>query len=158
MTASYPLAVRPFSTKTNILDVIDAADPNSLQEEVVAIETVLGINPALSTAPLDGTGFVRTSTQYGSVVQRLANIENGIVGDSHAQYLKKSGNDTITNAIAANIAITVKGASGQTANLQEWRTSTNTVVASVNNAGVVRAASVVAPEIDLATILGIFGF
>lgn len=158
MTASYPLAVRPFSTKTNILDVIDAADPNSLQEEVVAIETVIGINPALSTAPLDGTGFVRTSTQYGSLVQRLANIENGIVGDSHSQYVKKVGNETVTNALPANVAFTIKGAASQTANLQEWKNSSNTVVASVSPAGNIRANSVAAPELDLATILGIYGF
>lgn len=157
MTASYPLAVRPFSTKTNILDVIDAADPNSLQEEVVAIETVIGINPALSTAPLDATGYVRTSTQYGTLVQRLANIENGVVGDSHTQYVKKVGNDTITNALPANVAFTIKGASGQTANLQEWRTSANTVVANVTSAGAVRASSISAPELDQAILIGIFG-
>lgn len=157
MAASYPLSVRPFSTKTNILDVIDAADPNSLQEEVVAIETVLGINPALSTAPLDGTGFVRTSTQYSTVVARLANIENGIVGDSHAQYVKKSGNQTIANTTAGNVGLIVKGATAQSANLQTWTTSANTVVASVSVAGVVTASSVVAPEVEQAIILGIFG-
>ena len=157
MTASYPLAVRPFSTKTNILDVIDAADPNSLQEEVVAIETVVGINPALSTTPLDGTGFVRTSTQYATITQRLANIENGVVGDSHSQYVKRVGNETITNATASNVAITVKGASSQSANLQEWKTNANSVVASVSSSGAVTASSVSAPEIDLAIILGVFG-
>jgi hypothetical protein len=157
MAASYPLSVRPFSTKTNILDVIDAADPNSLQEEVVAIETVVGINPALSTAPLDATGFVRTSTQYNTIVQRLANIENGIVGDSHAQYVKKAGNETITNAVASNVALTVRGATSQSANLQNWRTSGNVTVASVSSAGVITATSVVAPEVEQAIILGIFG-
>jgi hypothetical protein len=157
MAASYPLSVRPFSTKTNILDVIDAADPNSLQEEVVAIETVLGLNPALSTAPLDGTGFVRTSTQYNTVVARLANIENGIVGDSHAQYVKKSGNETITNANSANVALIIKGAASQSSNLQTWQTSGNVTVASVSASGVVTANSVIAPEVEQAIILGIFG-
>jgi hypothetical protein len=157
MTASYPLAVRPFDTKTNILDVIDAADPNSLQEEVVAIETSLGINPALSTTPLDATGYVRTSTQYASVNQRLANIENGIVGDSHAQYVKRVGNETITNATASNVGITIKGAASQSASLQEWKTNSNSVVASVSSAGTVTATSISAPEIDLAIILGVFG-
>ena len=157
MAASYPLAVRPFSTKTNVLDVIDAADPNSLQEEVVAIETTLGVNPALSTAPSSGTGFVATSTQYATVVQRLANIENGVVGDSHTQYVKKTGDETIVASGSTIVPLSIKGASSQTANLQNWKNSSNTVVASVTASGGVTATSLSTPEVDLLAILSIFG-
>ena len=157
MAASYPAAVRSFSTKTNVLDIIDASDPNSLQEEVIAIESSLGINPALSTTPNPSSGFTATSTQYSTLAQRLANIENGIVGDSHAQYLKKAGGETITNSTASNVAIIVKGASSQSASLQEWKTSSNTNVASITANGVFTANSVSTPEIDLLSILSIFG-
>ena len=157
MAASYPSAVRSFSTKTNVLDIIDASDPNSLQEEVIAIESSLGINPALSTSPNPSSGFTATSTQYSTLAQRLANIENGIVGDSHAQYLKKAGGETITNSTASNVAIIVKGASSQSASLQEWKTSSNTNVASITANGVFTANSVSTPEIDLLSILSIFG-
>jgi hypothetical protein len=157
MAASYPSAVRSFSTKTNVIDIIDASDPNSLQEEVIAIESSLGINPALSTTPNPSSGFTATSTQYTTLVQRLANIENGIVGDSHTQYLKKAGGETITNATAANVAITVKGASSQSANLQEWKNNANTNVASITANGTLTANSVSAPEIDFLSILSIFG-
>ena len=157
MAASYPSAIRSFSTKTNVLDIIDASDPNSLQEEVIAIESSLGINPALSTSPNPSSGFTATSTQYSTLAQRLANIENGIVGDSHTQYLKKAGGETITNATASNVAIIVKGASSQSANLQEWKNSSNTTVASLTVNGVFTANSISNPELDLLSILSIFG-
>jgi len=157
MTASYPSSVRPFTTKTNILSVIDAADPNTLQEEVVAIETTLGVNPALSTSVVSTDTFLGTSSQYSTVALRLANIERGIVGDSHTQYVKKAGNETIVNATASNIALTVRGATSQSANLMEWKTSAGTTVASVNPAGKITASDIDAPEIDQSIILAIFG-
>jgi len=157
MAASYPSAIRSFSTKTNVLDIIDASDPNSLQEEVVSIETSLGVNPALSTTPNPTSGFTATSTQYATLVQRLANIENGIVGDAHTQYLKKAGGETITNVTASNVGITVKGASSQSANLQEWKNSSNTTVASLSVNGIFTANSASTPELDLLSILSIFG-
>lgn len=157
MAASYPSAVRSFSTKTNVIDIIDAADPNSLQEEVIAIESAIGINPALSTTPNSSSGFTATSTQYSTLVQRLANIENGIIGDTHTQYLKKTGGETVTNTSAVAVGLTVKGASSQTANLQEWKNSSNTVVASISASGTITASSVVSPELDFLSILSIFG-
>jgi hypothetical protein len=157
MAASYPASVRPFTTKTNILSVIDAADPNSLQEEVVAIEITLGVNPALSTSVLPTDTFLGSSNQYTTVSARLANIERGIVGDSHTQYVKKVGNETITNAIPSNVAITVRGATSQSANLTEWKTSAGTTVASVSASGRITTTRIEAPQIDQAIILAIFG-
>lgn len=157
MTASYPGAVRPFINKTNVVDIIDASHPNSLQEEVVAIESAIGLNPALSTSPSSSGTFVTTSTQYATLVQRLANIETGIVADTHSQYLKKTGNEIVVNGVSTNVAVTIKGASGQTANLQEWRDSANTLLARVSASGGVVASSVSAPEVDHALIIGVLG-
>lgn len=89
MAATYPASIRSFTTKVNVRDIIDENDPNFLQEEVVAIETILGVTPSLSTAPVAGDVFDATARTYSSVSTRLANIEKGIVGDSHTQYLKK---------------------------------------------------------------------
>jgi hypothetical protein len=157
MPASYPLSVRPFTTKVNVLDIIDASHPNSLQEEVVAIESTIGLNPALSTSPSPTGTFVATSTQFNTLNQRLANLEIGVVSDSHSQYVKKAGNDAITNTGAANVGLVIRGAASQTASLQEWSTNANVVLARVTSAGTLVASSVDAPEIDHATILGIFG-
>ena len=43
MAASYPTSIKSFSTKTDNVDDVLAAHVNDLQEEVVAIETVLGV-------------------------------------------------------------------------------------------------------------------
>jgi len=157
MPASYPLSIRPFTTKVNALDIVDAADPNSLQEEVVALETTIGLNPALSTTPSSSNTFAN-STQFSTIVQRLANIETGIVADTHTQYIKRTGNEILTNATASNVAFTVKGASSQSANLQNWTNSSNTVLASVSSAGVISAPNgLSAPQLDQLAILSIFG-
>lgn len=157
MTASYPGAVRPFVSKTNVVDIIDASHPNSLQEEVVAIESTIGLNPALSTAPLSTNTFSSTATQYATLVQRLANIETGIVSDAHTQYVRKTGNETVVNGVSSNVALTIKGAASQSANLMEWRNSSNTLLASVSATGVFSVPSISVPENDHALILGILG-
>jgi hypothetical protein len=157
MAASYPGAVRPFVNKTNVVDIIDAAHPNSLQEEVVAIESTIGLNPALSTAPSPSGTFSATATQYTTLVQRLANIETGIVADVHTQYVRKTGNETIVNGTSTNVALVIKGAASQSANLLEWRNSSNTLLASVSASGVLSVPSVSAPETDHALLLGILG-
>lgn len=157
MPASYPLSVRPFTTKVNILDIVDASHPNSLQEEVVAIETTVGLNPALSTTP-SPSGVFANSTQFATLTQRLANIETGIVADTHNQYIKRTGNEILTNATASNVAFTIKGATSQSANLQNWTNSSNTVVASVSSAGVISAPNgISAPQLDQLAMFSIFG-
>jgi hypothetical protein len=71
--------------------------------------------------------------------------------------LKKVGGETITNATASNVGITVKGASSQSANLQEWKNSSNTTVASLSVNGTFTTNSVSTSELDLLSILSIFG-
>ena len=157
MAASYPSSVRSFSIKRNTLDIIDASDPNGIQEEIVAMQSTIGVSPALSTAPSSSGTFSATATTYSTLTARLANIETGIVSDSHTQYIKRVGNENIANAGAANVAFSITGASSQTANLQNWKTNSGTVVASVSSAGALSASSLSSPEIDLAIIERIFG-
>ena len=109
MPASYPTTVKTFNTKVNLTDIVDASHPNSVQEEVVAIETILGISPNVSTTPNPATGFAATSAAYASLAARLANIENGIVGDSHNQYLKV-GVFTAKGQVASSTGIGSVGA------------------------------------------------
>ncbi len=97
MAASYPSSTANFTTKQNIVDIIDAAHPNVVQDEIVAIESTLGVNPNLSTTPSAAGSFVSTSTSFASVSARLANIETGIVADTHTQYVKKE-NGVVTTA------------------------------------------------------------
>jgi hypothetical protein len=115
MPASYPGTVKVFATHVNITESIDASHPNDLQTEVVAIETTLGLNPALSTSPSPAGVFNPTSAQYATISARLANIEQGLVTDSHSQYLHLVGGDTITIATSNRIGMAIKSAASQTA-------------------------------------------
>lgn len=104
MPASYPSSIRVFSTKVNITDIVDASHPNSVQEEVVAIQTTLGVLPATSTTPSASGTFTATSTAYATLNQRLANIETGIVADTHTQYVKKV-DGTVTTASTSSAVV-----------------------------------------------------
>jgi hypothetical protein len=157
MAASYPSSVRSFSTKRNTLDIIDASDPNGVQEEIVAIQATLGVSPSLSTAPSSTGTFSATSTTFNTLTARLANIETGIVADTHTQYVKRTGNEVITNATASNVVLNIVGATSQSANLQNWKSNSGTVLVSVSSNGTLTAASMSSQEIDFLTLERIFG-
>lgn len=139
MAATYPGSVRVFTTKQNVTDTIDASHPNSLQEEVIAIETILGTNPNLSSAANSNTPFNAASTSYGTVSARLANIENGVIADSHTQYLRKTADGGSTNKIQTNDinnrGLIIQGALNQAVNLQEWQDSIGVIQAAVQPDG-----------------------
>lgn len=136
MTASYPSSVKTFTTHVNVTEIIDAGHPNSIQDEVVAIESVIGTTPSVATAA-SGSGWANTATDYVTVNGRLANIENGVVADAHSQYIRKSGDtaNVITPTASTTKGLVIKAASGQTANLQEWQDSSGTAVSYIDNNG-----------------------
>lgn len=139
MAASYPGSVKVFTTKANITDVIDASHPNSLQEEVLAIESVIGVNPNVSTTPSSSGTFNANSQTFATLGARLSNIETGIVSDAHSQYLRKSADtqNIITPTANGTIGLIIKAKVGQTANLQEWRPSgSNTPTTYIDPTGV----------------------
>ena len=134
MTATYPTAVVDFGpSKVNFTDTILAADPNTLREEVVAIEATIGTTPSVSTTAV-ASGWVNNGTAFTSIAARLANIEKGIVADSHTQYLKVAGGSAVTPA-AGTVGLSITAASGQTANLQEWKNSSGVVVTRIGPDG-----------------------
>lgn len=137
MAASYPSSIRVFTTKVNVTDVVDASHPNSVQEEVVAIQSTLGASPQVSTAPSSGGTFTATSTTFASVNARLANIETGIVSDAHSQYLRKAGdtNNIITAGASTTKGLVIKGAASQSANLLEFQNSSSTVLSYIDSSG-----------------------
>jgi hypothetical protein len=137
MTATYPASIASYSTKENVVDVIDASHPNLLQDEVIAIESILGITPNISTTPSAGGTFNAASNPFLTVSARLANIETGVVSDTHIQYIKKAG-DT-GNIISAGAATTkpliLKGAASQSANLLELQNASGTVLSYIDASG-----------------------
>lgn len=145
MAASYPSSIRIFTSKANVTDIIDASHPNFLQEEVVAIESTLGVSPNVSTAPSSAGTFNATSTTFATVSARLANIETGVVSDAHTQYIRKAGDSANIVAVSSSTVkpLILRGAAGQSVALQEWQNSSSTVLASVSSAGSITAASFV---------------
>jgi hypothetical protein len=132
--ATYPSQIKTFVNKSNVVDLIDASHPNLLQEEVSAIQTVVGTNPARSTTVTSSDTFISTQTDFDNLKSRIANIEKGVVADTHSQYIKKTsdGSNVIIPTNATTKGITVRGFQAQTANLQEWQQTvavTNVVAA-----------------------------
>lgn len=101
MTASYPSAVKSFTTKVDFADTVLAEHVNSLQDEVNSLEANLG------TFIKTGSGWVgsfdQITTNWNTLKDRLANIEYGLniaysgkmpTGGSTGQVLvKSSGTD-----------------------------------------------------------------
>jgi len=153
--ASYPSQVALFPTHVNITDIIDAAHPNNIQSEVVAIETIVGTDPSTSTTPNPSGTFNASSSTYLTLKDRIANIETGIVSDSHTQYLRKnadSGN-VITPSGSGVKGLVVKARSDQTANLQEWQLSDGTVVSFINKDG--NFIGIASGNVNLSTVTSV---
>jgi len=78
--ATYPSALKTYTNKVDGVDTVLAADVNSLQDEVQAIETELGVTPATSALPNAGQYYPNgTGT---TVADRLTNLEAGLTAEA----------------------------------------------------------------------------
>jgi hypothetical protein len=91
MAAVYPGAVRVFSTKTDLVDVVLAENVNTLQDEVASVETTLGTG--VLTSSWAGV-YNNAATSYATVTARFQNIEAGLT------YL---ANNYVTTATGATL-------------------------------------------------------
>lgn len=144
MAASYPSSVKVFPTHVNITEIIDAGHPNTIQDEVVAVENTLGVLPSLSTTPSPSGTFNGTSTLFNNVSDRIANVETGIVSDAHTQYIRKAGDtaNVIQPALNTTKGLVIKGAASQSANLLELQNNAGVVVAYIDASGNLTANNV----------------
>jgi hypothetical protein len=156
MAATYPGAIKSFQTKSNFTEIVDSSHVNSLQDEVVAIQTNLGTNIATSTSPSSSGTFNTASQNYGTLNARLANIETGVIADSHNQYVHKVGGDTILPSATNVVGLNVRAAAGQSANLQEWRNSSNSVRTWIDaNGNLNTTTGVAATSTDVQELYGL---
>ena len=144
MPSAYPNSPATFLNKTNIVDVIDQSHVNNLQDEVVATQSTFGVQPNVSTSPSPTGLFLTTSTPFATVSARLANIETGIVADTHTQYIRKNGDtaNVVQPTAATTKGLVIRGAASQSASLQEWQSSGGSAVTVVTSTG---ALTTVAP-------------
>jgi hypothetical protein len=82
MAAVYPHQYKSFTVHKNLVEDIDASHVNNLQDEVVAIQQTLGINPHQDTA------LKMKTNSWASVASRLDSIQRG--KGLPACYLSKS--------------------------------------------------------------------
>jgi len=66
--AIYPLAVKTFTQKRNLLDDVDASHINDIQSEIVALENALGVNPTKDKV---------TGATYATVSDRISAVRGG---------------------------------------------------------------------------------
>mgnify|MGYP006276041483 CR=1 FL=1 len=135
MAADFPVKVKTFTSKVDLVDTVLADHVNSLQDETRAIEAALG-NTLLSSSY---TGLFAQTASWSNLSLRLANIEAGLVyGVTGSPYFKKSG-DAI-NPISGQVGLTLKTTSGTT-NLFEARNSSNTLRFNVDYDGLPKVAN-----------------
>lgn len=132
--ATYPSQLKTFQNKSNTTDIIDASHPNTIQDELAAVQATLGTVPYRSTTQTPSADFVSTATDFDTVTLRLANIEKGLVVDAHSQYIRKTADNAnvVIPSNASTKGFVIRAITNQTANLQEWQavaTITNVVAA-----------------------------
>lgn len=102
MAPSFPTSIKTFTSKTNNVDTINAVDVNDLQDEVNAIETLLGASSSRAAAWTPTVSFSTTNTgvtytssgfyaRFGSMVFLYAEFQITAKGSA-------SGDLRITNA------------------------------------------------------------
>jgi hypothetical protein len=133
MAASYPSGVRPFESKVDFTQIIFAEHVNSVQEEIVALESYVGVNPHVSGGYV-GT-FDDSTVTFSSLAARLSNIEKGIKGDVHTQYMRFTGGETIQSSNSTVIGLNIQGFSNQTADLLRFKNSAGTILTKIDKDG-----------------------
>lgn len=133
--ATYPGSIELFAGKnprTDNVDPVMAADVNLLYAEVSAIETAVGVSPA--TTPSWSGDFDGTTTSWGTLTARVANLEKGVKAAIDGR-VKTAGGSTIQPSATSVTGLVFRSITSQTANLLEIRDTANTLVTSVGPSG-----------------------
>jgi len=115
--ATYPTAVKSFTSRADNVDWVDASDINVAYDEIVAVEATLGVTPAKSVSNLATPWNGATNYNWATVKARLDNIELGVAGDAHASlYVHQGGGDTVQTSSTSVVPLTVRGALNSSVN------------------------------------------
>jgi hypothetical protein len=136
--ADYPGTVTSFSTKVDYVDVIFADHVNKLQDEMLGVQNTLG-NSILTSSGWSGA-FNQVTATWGSVKARLNNIEYGL-DKAYNNRVDTAGGSTITSSATTVVGLKFVAIASQTANLIEWKNSSNTTVSYVDKDGGVYTSS-----------------
>lgn len=112
--AQYPNTVKVFTTKTDLQDIVYAADMNEAQAEIVAIQTTLGTSPQGASATVKDriaaveTGKAASSHTHdaGAVISGVFPVARGGTGQSTltaGSFLKGNGTNAVTLRTPAEV-------------------------------------------------------
>lgn len=151
--ATYPAAVKSFTTKQDNIDVVAAGDVNQAYDEITALQNALGVTPATSAGSMAGGWDATTGKDWTTVKSRLDNIEKGVVGDSHASiYVHQAGGDTIQPS-GAVVPLTLRSSASSPKILQLQDSSGTNKVTVDNNGAAVFTGQVTAPTALIQNVL-----
>lgn len=135
---AYPAAVKVWSPTElnypqNLKTIVYAEHVTTIYDEVTGIEQHLG-EGGVATSPSWGGGFSTATTSWGTLKDRLANIEKGVYEGKFGS-VSTSGNSTVTPTSTSIVNLTLKAYASQTASLLEFKDSSGTVLNSVSASG-----------------------
>ena len=115
-----------FNYPEDLKEVVYARHVTTLYDEVTAVEAELGAG-GLKTSVATGTYSAINGQSWadGGLAARVNNIERGVI--LGVSRVSSTGASTITPSAAGVVGLSIKAASSQTANLLEFRNSSNTV-------------------------------
>ena len=133
MPASYPSAIKVWSPTDpgfeypeDLRTVVYARHVVTIYDEVTAIQQQLGAGGVATSGTWGSAAFTSETTAWGSLRSRLQNIENGVFTSINNRVSTVGGSVVVPSASSV-VGITVRAAAGQTANLLEFRNSSNQV-------------------------------
>ena len=133
MPANYPTSIKVWSPNDPGFDypedlktVVYARHVVTLYDEVTAVQQQLGAGGVATSGTWGGGLFTSETTNWGSLRLRLQNIENGLF-TAFNNRVSTVGGSVVVPSASSVVGVTVTAASGQTANLFEFRNSSNQI-------------------------------
>ena len=136
MPAVYPSAIKTFTRRRDLLDVILAADINQVYDEVTEMQTVMG---TFITAKPAGwsSGSFSEATSWSTLKARIENIEAGVY-TAFNNRIQSTGGSTITPGTTSTVGLTLQAISSQTADLLQVKNASGTTVANIDKDGAIK--------------------
>jgi hypothetical protein len=146
MAANYPTSVKVwsptdvgFNYPEDLKEIVYARHVTTIYEEVTAVQQELG-SGGLKTSVLDAplsTPYDSTSGKtWNNLRERINNIERGTF-DGALRKVSLVGGSTIVPSGAGVVGLNIRAAAGQTANLIEFRNSSNSIRSFVGSDGLI---------------------
>lgn len=139
MSAVYPSAIKTFSRRRDLLDIIQAVDINQVYDEVTSVQTYLGTFLTSKPAAWGSESFT-TPSSWPTLRERIENIEAGVYAAINNR-VQSSGGSTITPSSTSTVGIILQAISSQTSDLLQAKTSGGTTVARIDKDGVLRSGN-----------------